>query len=398
VLAIEEINDLGLAKQVASLYERECDTLRTRVQQLMRELARLRGEDVAQAELLEIEKLNQRIAQLERMTFGPSSERRPQESTEATAEEKPKQRGHGPRAQPTLPIRELLHVLPAEQGQCPECQGERKAWKDQFEESEEITVVQRRFEIVKHRRQKYLCRCDEKPIVTAPGPQKLSEGARYSIEFGVEVVVDKYLDHQPLDRQRRTMRREGLFIDTQTLWDQVEAVASCLLPVHEALHVRILQEPLVHADETHWWMITEPKAERWQAWAVACEHAACFQILQSRSAEAGRVLLRDFAGVAMVDGYSVYETLARAGPGMSLANCWAHYPEPAVIWSARRIPRRRRRRGRHRPEITAVSQRLSRKAMSPARGRHGVDRRAVRPALFQNFSSTWRFMSRLVLR
>jgi hypothetical protein len=36
------------------------------------------------------------------------------------------------------------------------------------------------------------------------------------------------------------------------------------------------------------------------------------------------VLLRDFAGVAMVDGYSVYETLARAGPGMSLANCWSH--------------------------------------------------------------------------
>ena len=177
---------------------------------------------------------------------------------------------------------------------------------------------------MRHLRQKYVCECDEKPIVTAPGPKKLIEGGRYSVDFAIEVACDKYLDHLPLDRQRKMMSREGLDISTAALWDQVEAVSAALMPVHAALHRLILSSPLVHADETRWKLIRAPETETWQAWGIASPKAVCYHILPSRSAEAGRKVLGDYSGVVMVDGYAAYESIARGSPGLLLAHCWAH--------------------------------------------------------------------------
>jgi hypothetical protein len=67
-------------------------------------------------------------------------------------------------------------------------------------------------------------------VVTAPGPEKLIPGGRYTVEFAVEVAVGKYTDHLPLERQVRMMAREGLEVDSQTLWDQVHALAMHLKP------------------------------------------------------------------------------------------------------------------------------------------------------------------------
>ncbi len=53
---------------------------------------------------------------------------------------------------------------------------------EQTEDAEEVTVVERRFVLAKHVRQKYRCRCNG-AVVTAPGPKKLMPGGRYSPEF-----------------------------------------------------------------------------------------------------------------------------------------------------------------------------------------------------------------------
>ena len=126
-----------------------------------------------------------------------------------------------------------------------------EAMGGQFEESEVVTVVKRRFVIERQRRQKYRCRCNAN-VVTAPAATKLQSGGRYSVEFGIEVAISKYLDHMPLERQIRTMRREGLEIDSQTLWDQLNVLGRHLEPVYDALGKRVLEAPVIHADETRW--------------------------------------------------------------------------------------------------------------------------------------------------
>jgi len=67
-----------------------------------------------------------------------------------------------------------------------------------------IDILERRFVITKHKRQKYRCRCGQ-CVETAPGPVKFFAGARYSPNFAVIVAVDKYTDHMPLERQVRAM-------------------------------------------------------------------------------------------------------------------------------------------------------------------------------------------------
>ena len=88
---------------------------------------------------------------------------------------------------------------------------------DQVEESEEITVVGVEYKVLKHRRQKYRCRCNEQ-VMRAPGPAKLIPGGRYSVDFTVHVTEQKYFDHMPLERQVKAMSRAGLVTDSQTIW------------------------------------------------------------------------------------------------------------------------------------------------------------------------------------
>jgi transposase len=224
-------------------------------------------------------------------------------------------------------VEELFAMDEADMG-CPKCGKPLATFPGQFEESEEITVVERRFVLVKQKRQKYRCACNG-CIETAPGPVKLFPGARYSVDVAVEVVACKYIDHSPLERQVRIMAREGLVVDSQTLWDQIERLARILGSVKEALHAYVLAQAVIGADETRWRLLDGKgrdigEAKQWQVWAVAAPNAVAYCIEDSRSAEAARKALRGFKGVAMADGYGVYQALTKEPGSFLLANCWAH--------------------------------------------------------------------------
>jgi transposase len=272
--------------------------------------------------------LKELLAQRERTLFGPSSEQRPRAEAPAPTPAPTPRRGHGPTAQPRLPMVEQVHELDAADRTCPQCGGTLVAMKGQTEDSEEISVVERQFVLVKHQRQKYRCACNG-CVDTAPAPPRLAarpdvRGHRYAPAFAVEVAIDKYLDHLPLERQARRMRREGLVIESQTLWDQLDALATALAPTYTALRQHVLAAPVIGADET-WWRILQGRgAPRWWAWSVTCEDAVAYTILESRSQQAARQVLNGYGGIVIADGYGAYDALARAGPGFTLANCWAH--------------------------------------------------------------------------
>lgn len=324
MLAIERIQDISELRQVALLLDRENARLVKKLEDLTRRIAALEGGEGTQELLQELAELARQNDALKKKIFDASSERRPNAHEDEAPVPKAPRKGHGPRAQPRLPMVEVKHDLAAgDAGRCATCEGVIGPWEGHTEDSELVTVVRRQFKVEQHRRQKYRCCCGES-IVTAPGPPRLIDGGRYSVDFGVEVAMSKYLDHLPLDRQRRMMRREGLDVSTSTLWDQVEAVAECLRPAWKGIKGQILLEPLIHADETRWRLIVKPKSETWQAWAIASPRAVYYEVLASRSAEAGASLLGDFGGVVMVDGYAAYPAIARGSPGMSLVHCWAH--------------------------------------------------------------------------
>ena len=316
-----------MLRQVAVLLERENDKLHAKLQTLTAELARLRG-DARPAAELELEFLKELLAQRERALFGASSEQRPRPTPPAPSTPSVPRRGHGPTAQPALPIIDRVHELDAADLTCPQCGGTLREMAGQTEDADEITVIERRFALVKHRRKKYRCACNG-CVETAPGPPRLTtqpdrRGRRYAPSFAVEVAINKYLDHLPLERQARVMSREGLTIESQTLWDQIEALATVLEPTYDALRAYVLAAPVIGADETWWRLLGGPESPRWWAWGVTRDDAVTYTILASRSQEAAHQVLGGYHGIVMADGYGAYAALARAGPGFTLAHCWAH--------------------------------------------------------------------------
>ena len=322
MIRIEQEQDIEVLRQVALKLQREVDHLIDRIKELSREVSRLRGAEAAKAQT-ELDLLKELLARRERALFGDSSEKRRAEPSQEESEAPAARRGHGPRPQLELPIIEKIHELPETDRSCPVCGGTLSEMSGQCEEAEEVTVVERRFVVVKHKRMKYRCRCNAS-VVTAPGPPKLQPGSRYSPEFAVEVAASKYLDHLPLERQARIMRREGLRTDSQTLWDQLNVLSHHLKPTYEALGARALASPLLHADETNWRMMSGGLPKRWWVWGLSTQDTAVYKILDNRSKKSAKSILAGYQGIVMADGYGVYGALSRASPGFRLVNCWAH--------------------------------------------------------------------------
>lgn len=326
MIHIETESDPHILRQVAHLQEREISRLQQMVFQLRRELAELKGEEAPTLQA-QIEGLEQILAQRNQELFGNSSEKRGQKDDEkGDGAAKPKTRERSGRTeQPRLPLVDVDHPLDAADLSCPKCGLELKEMVGQTEDSEEITVVERKFEIHVHHRKKYRCRCNSH-IETALGPVKLQPGSRYSIDFAIEVAVSKFLDHNPIERQVRIMEREGLDVTSQSLWGVVEALATHLTPTHEAIRKKILESDVIGADETWWrmWGKENPEGKRWYNWALASSDAVYFEMAPTRGAPFASKLLKGYSGAVMADGYGVYGKLEKEKAGFRLCHCWAH--------------------------------------------------------------------------
>jgi transposase len=327
MIDLTQERDVETLRQISLLLERENQRLLTKTLELTAENARLRGvPEPEQLALAELRALEQRRAQW----LAPAT------NTPSTApSSRPPQPGHGPRPQPMLPVVAIDHELALDQRACPACGGTLTEMTGQTEDAERITTVKLTYQVEHHRRHKYRCACNG-AVVTAPGPVQVIAGGRYAPEFGVGVAVAKYTDHLPLERQVRMMVREGLHVDSQTLWDQLNAMARHLEPTYEALGRRAREASVINVDETRWAIMGSPKAAAGTVWGVHAPGVSFYRILPGKSADEGRQVLADYTGIVVVDGFAVYEVLARDGPGLTLAHCWAHtkrkYDEIATNW------------------------------------------------------------------
>ena len=273
------------------------------------------------------------LDQLKSAQFGRSSERRSgdmplfdglslktDESDEpAKGSKKKKRKGHGRKAQPKLPVEEVIYTLTPEEI---EAQG-LKPFEGQYEVSEVINFFPPKVVIERSLRQKYLGALSQigvPTIFTAPGPLKLMEKSRYGLDFAIQVGLEKYESHLPLSRQVKRFLELGLEIKEQTLFDQIDMISWYLKPaVILPIRAFINESSVAQADET-WWANLKDK-KKFYLWAMTNEKAVSFVIYDSRSQESAENFLSDFKGVLLTDGYQAYKNIKTA---KALANDWAH--------------------------------------------------------------------------
>lgn len=320
-VSFERDKDPAFLRKAASLLDSENRKLLRENIELKEKLKALSGQEPAQL-ALQNEELQRQLALRNKKLFGASTEKRKYQSVAEAVDDIVAQRGHGPHEQPELVVLERVYELDLIDFKCTQCGAELQEWPGQFEESEEIDAIERRYLLTKHKRQKYRCKCGA-CIETASLPPRLIPGGRYSTKFAVQVAVDKYADHLPLERQVKIMKRQGLRVESQTLWDQILALSKVLEPAHQRLREHLLPEAVLGADETHW-RVMDSARQRWHVWALCSPQAVYYQLEDSRSAAAAHALLGGYAGKLMCDGYGAYSALKKQGARFEIAHCWAH--------------------------------------------------------------------------
>lgn len=315
---IESLTNPAELRNVCRAYEASHRVLVDRLTRLANKVAELEGLDAAQA-WLEFPDLQITETAPDQAPPPPpdSPEKKPPKGRG-----RDRQTGHGPNQQPNLPRETVEHRL-SKAPECPACGDDMKLFEGQYEESEEITVVETSFKVTLHRRAKYRCPCHG-AVLTSPGPDKLIPGGRYSIDFAIYSAVEKFADHCPLARQARRMARSGLKVSTQTLFDQQAALAAHLEPTWKRLWELALAEDVLHADETSWKMMGSKTKPNWTLFGLTAPQLAVYHLANSKSTEAVRGILKGFQGTLVVDGYKVYPIVADLEKEMTIAHCWAH--------------------------------------------------------------------------
>lgn len=213
--------------------------------------------------------------------------------------------------------------LAEDQKPCPCCGGERHVIGDAI--TEKLDYVPAQLKVLQTRRPKYACRACAGEIGMAKLPPQAIEQGIAGPGLLAHVLVSKFVDHLPLNRQEAILRRDGIELSRSTLCDWVLACGDLLAPLHERLIAVIKGFDILHGDDT-----TVPlqakggtvTARAWNYLAPAANLVA-YEFTESRQGKHPRAWLKGWQGYLVADAYSGYDRLFD-GPGIREVGCWAH--------------------------------------------------------------------------
>jgi transposase len=310
----------------------------------------------AKVRALEIERLKLLLAKARRAHFGQSSERgkllveqlelaiddleetqaeekaKAEIAAPAAAKERRARAPRGPRKLPdNLPVERVVERAPCACGKC----GGLRLRKLGEIVSKTLECEPRRWKIIEHVREKFACRdCEaitEPPAPSHPIPRGLAGPSLLAM-----ILVAKFLDHQPLNRQSAAYAREGVEIDPSTLADRVGACVVALEPIVSRLRDHVLAAERIHADDTTVKVLAKTKTKTGRIWVYVRDDrpfggkdppAAFYEYSPSRHGEYPRGHLEGWAGVMQADAFAGFNELydgARKPRPIIEVPCWAH--------------------------------------------------------------------------
>lgn len=195
------------------------------------------------------------------------------------------------------------------------------------EVTEELGYEPARRFVTEYVRGKYACRDCETVAETAPLPERAADRVRPSASTLADLVVRKYVDHLPLARQEKILRREEIEISRSTLCDWVGLAARLLAPLGEEIRKDVLAADVLHGDDTP--VVVQDNARgggRAQCYLWLYRNLAgdtIFDFRRSRSRDGPMEVLAGWRGHFVCDAYAGYHALFKGGGVVPVA-CWAH--------------------------------------------------------------------------
>ena len=192
--------------------------------------------------------------------------------------------------------------------------------------SEKLDVEPMRFFVRRDVHPQYACRQCETIVAEPVAPAILDRGIA-APGLLAQVVIQKYTDHLPLYRQEAIFARAGIPLSRTTLAEWIGAVGVALQPLVDVLRTRLLQSPVLHADETPVAQLDPGAGKTKRVYLFAYRSAGAqpivlFDYCASRAGKHAAAFLDTWRGALMVDDYSGYKALFAAG--ITELACWAH--------------------------------------------------------------------------
>jgi transposase len=230
-----------------------------------------------------------------------------------------------------LPRRRVVHPAPTS---CP-CCGGTKLSKIGEDVTETLDVVPRQWFVTEHVREKFSCRSCEK-IAQPPAPFHAIARGFAGPSLLAMILVDKYANHQPLNRQSEQYEREGIELPLSTMADHVGACAAVLMPLYELIRAHVFAAERIHGDDTTVPVLAKVKTRTGRLWTYVRDDrpfggadppAAVFFYSPDRAGIHPEQHLAGYSGILQADAYAgfntVYKPERRGGP-ITEAACWAH--------------------------------------------------------------------------
>ena len=171
------------------------------------------------------------------------------------------------------------------------------------------------------------CACDRcRTVATAPEPGNFAL-PRSIVGNGLlaRVIVDKFADHIPLNRQVDRFARENLDLSLSTLCDLVRGSAGLLRRIVDAMRTEQLASGWIQADDTGLPVLdgTRGKAGSGHLWVYANAEHVVYDFTATKHGAGPAAYIKGFTGVLLADGGSEFNEAVRA-MGLTRAGCWSH--------------------------------------------------------------------------
>ncbi|HEU4608283.1 MAG TPA: IS66 family transposase, partial [Chitinophagaceae bacterium] len=164
----------------------------------------------------------------------------------------------------------------------------------------------------------------------APLPPHPIPRCKMDVSVLVMMIIDKYLYHLPLWRQRRRFIQYGMELSYSTMVHDVGKIADILEPLAHLLLYEIVSSRLMHLDETGYVVLDNTKkkgkkSHRGWMWAAMnpVQRICCFMYQKGRGKKDIKHVLKGYTGNLLTDGHGAYTKFGQQ-PNVKHGKCGGH--------------------------------------------------------------------------
>lgn len=239
--------------------------------------------------------------------------------------EKSKHPGRRPLPE-SLPREEQRRRPTAVECVCEACGKDKRFIRE--EKSELLEYVPATFKVIVEAREVWACACGDGQVVTATAGPRVIEGGLPGPGLLSQVIVSKFRDHMPYERQVQLYRRSGVDIPSNTMVDWAKAGAHLLQPIARRIFERVLRAHVLQVDDTGLMVLQrddEKSPRRGHIWALVGDgREVAYTYAPNWKAEHPAAFLKGRQGYLQVDGYKGYNALFAADAALIHVGCWMH--------------------------------------------------------------------------